>query len=110
MAVLEQRPPGLVMNLYSSGQFVPPYSGHSTYVGNENQTLDIADKQRDAVAFYRMDDPGRSQFMRDHNISYVFVGPAERAVADAAGNPVRDSRTFRLLFALGDVQMYELRG
>lgn len=110
MAVLEGRPPGLVMNLYSSGQFVPPYSGHSTYVGNQDETLDSVDKQRDAVAFYRMDDPARSRFMREHKVAYVLLGPAERGVAEAAGSPVRAGRTFRLLFAAGDVQMYELRG
>lgn len=109
MVELEQRPPGLVMNLYSSGQFVPPFSGHGTFVGNEGQTLDVVAKQRDAVAFFGMDDPRRSQFMHGHNISYVLVGPAERRVSDGAGNPVRDSGTFRLLFAVGDVQMYELR-
>jgi hypothetical protein len=110
MVVLEQRPQGVVMNLYSNGRFVPPYSGHSTYVGNQDQTLDFVHKQRDAVAFYRMDDPTRSRFMRDHDISYVLVGPAERGVAEAAGNRVGDSRTFRLLFARGDVQLYERRG
>jgi hypothetical protein len=110
MVVLEQRPQGLVMNLYSSGRFVPPYSGHTTYVGQQDETLDLADRQGDAVAFYRMDDPSRSRFMLDHNISYVVVGPEERAVADAAGNRVGDGRIFRLLFARGNVQLYERRG
>jgi hypothetical protein len=110
MAVLEQRPPGLVMNLFFNGQFVPPYSGHSTYIGNQNETLEAIDRQRDAVSFYRMDDPGRAQFMRDHNIAYVLVGAEERSLADAARHPVRDGGTFQLLFAVGGVQMYQLRG
>ena len=109
MAALEDRPPGLVMNLYSSGQFVPPYSGHSTFVGNENETLDAVQKQRSAVDFYRMDAAGRSKFMRDHGIAYVLVGPSERGVSDAAGNPVRDGGTLRLVFALGAVQIFERR-
>jgi hypothetical protein len=110
MAVLDQRPPGVVMNLFSSGQFVPPYSGHSTYIGNQDETLDLVDRQRDAITFYRMDDTGRAQFMRDHKLTYLLVGAPEQTIAQAAGNRVQGRSPFQLLFARGGVELFEFRG
>jgi hypothetical protein len=110
MPLLERQPPGVVMNLYKTGQFVPPFSGQATYVGNIDQTLDSADRQADAIAFYRLDDVSRSRFMRANNVTYVLAGAAEREVASQAGSPLTQGSTFVVLGEVGDIQLFRLRG
>jgi hypothetical protein len=106
---LETRPPGLTMNVYLSGILVPPYSGHGTYIGDLNQTLNLADTERNALAFYEMDNSARADFMRQHGLRYALFGPEERGVTEASGRPITDGAFFRLLIRHGDVQVFEVR-
>lgn len=72
----------VALSSYAVGNFIPARSGNTVYLGHYDQTLNIAQKQKDAETFFDTNTSceWRRTFLKKHRIRYVFFSPEEQAL------------------------------
>ena len=88
-----------------TGMYLPGRAGVRVVYGHPFETIDAADKQARAEAFFR-GALSRDEWRRlaaQHRIRYVFYGPTERRLG--AGMPVDE---LELVFDQGDTSIYRV--
>lgn len=98
----------VVMSAFTTGQYLPGFTGQRAFLSNAVMTLDFYRKYDLSSAFYSPQSPdvNRARVIRDYGIRYVYVGDAERELG--AYNFDR-SALFSPVFKTGDVTIYETR-
>lgn len=74
-------PEAVVLAAPSSGLFIPAWAGQRVVYGHEFETIDADTKKVRVEAFFRGTD---DTVLHDYGVSYVFVGPRERALGNGA--------------------------
>jgi hypothetical protein len=70
-----QKDDGAVLSEFVTGNFIPAYSGHPSFMGHSSFTPNILKRREQAVLFYNHPD---ENFLRRNNIQYVFWGIEEK--------------------------------
>lgn len=68
---------------YESGNFIPSYSGRTTFLGHNAMTIDSKSRHADVARFYSAgpeDDAWRQELLQRFGIDYVLYTPRERAL------------------------------
>lgn len=75
-------PNDIILSQYFSGSYLPLRSGARVYLGHVYETIHFQTKQNAVDQFFdsAMSDAARQEFLRANGITFVFYGPAERAV------------------------------
>ena len=71
----QQKNDGAVLSEFVTGNFIPAYSGHPSFMGHSSFTPEILMKKNESAQFYR--NPNCS-FLQKSNIRYVFWGNEEK--------------------------------
>jgi len=76
------RPEDVVLAAYYTGSYLPLRAGTRTFLGHYYETIHFQDKMRAVDKFFdaNADDAARNAFLRENGITYLFYGPAERAL------------------------------
>jgi hypothetical protein len=94
----------VVLVAYESGNLIPTRVHVRVFMGHGPETLHYEERQQDLEKFFEpaTDDAWRRQLLARHHVTWVFYGPAERALGAwdpaAAGYllPVYDAQGYRL--------------
>lgn len=70
-----QNDDGAVLSEFVTGNFIPAYSGHASFMGHSSLTPNILKRREQAFLFYKQPD---ENFLRRNNIQYVFWGIEEK--------------------------------
>jgi hypothetical protein len=93
-------PDGPVISGFTTGNFIPPYSGHPAFMGHALLTPSLAEKRKTAELFFKKADPA---IPLRYNVRYVFYGAEERAL---------DGRSFKLpmkeIYQQDGLRIYDL--
>ncbi len=71
-----QKDDGAVLSEFVTGNFIPAYSGHPSFMGHSSLTPNILKKREQASQFYRHPD---ADFLTRNHIRYVFWGNEEKS-------------------------------
>ncbi|MBL8057405.1 MAG: hypothetical protein JNK29_11935 [Anaerolineales bacterium] len=98
---------GVGLGAYNTGNLIPAYTPLRAYLGLTTETVAFSTKDAQVTAFYQVAtaDADRLALLAAGRITYVFHGPAERALGDF--DPAR-APFLRLAFAAGDYAVYEV--
>ena len=88
---------------YGTGLFIPARSGLRVYTGHYSETLDSPMRRQAAETKLRAGGAELVQFMRDEGVTFLYVGPRERA---AGVGPI--SSQLRQVYDEGGVEIYRL--
>lgn len=91
-------PEVVVLASPQSGLFIPAWAGQRVVYGHEFETIDAEKKKARAEAFFQGTD---DTVLRDYGVSYVLIGPRERALG---GNVPPDG--WRVAFTSDGVAIY----
>jgi hypothetical protein len=91
------------ISAYDTGLFIPARSGLRVYAGHYSETLDNPVRRQAAESKLRAGGAELVTFMRDQGVTYLFVGPRERA---AGVGPI--SADLRQVYDEEGVQVYRL--
>ena len=101
------KPDDVVFSSLTVGQYVPALTGTHAFLAHWAQTLDFYTKSQMVTEFFAQDtsDARRLQILQQYNVSYVFYGPAERAL----GSYDIDRSPFaKLVFSTPQVKVYQV--
>jgi uncharacterized membrane protein len=72
----------VVLSSLITGQYIPMLTGAHAYLGHWAQTLDFFGKSQAVEHFFAQDttEAERRAILRAHDVDFIFVGPAERAL------------------------------
>jgi uncharacterized membrane protein len=98
----------VVLSSLTAGQYLPMFTGQPAYLAHWAQTLRFFEKRDQVAAFFdgATDDARRIAILKNHNVKYVFYGPAERALG--AYNPASAS-FLQASFQTPQVQIFAVR-
>ncbi|GAB4152575.1 MAG: hypothetical protein Fur0021_17460 [Candidatus Promineifilaceae bacterium] len=73
-----------ILSSYWTGSYLPVITGDAVFVGHLYETVDFATRKAEAEQFFAApnSEAWRQQLLAEHEIDYVFYGPAERALGD----------------------------
>ncbi len=107
---IEQQPDpdAVILSSLTTGQYLPMFTGKPAYLAHWAQTLRFFEKRKNVQAFFATEitDPQRQRLLQQHNVRYVFFGPAERELGGY--NPATSS-FLKLVFETPDVKVFEVR-
>jgi hypothetical protein len=110
MRWIEQQPDpdAVVLSSLTTGQYLPMFTGKPTYLAHWAQTLRFFEKRDNVQTFFaaQTTDPQRQHLLQQHNVRYVFFGPAERELGGY--NPATSS-FLKLVFETPDVKVFETK-
>jgi hypothetical protein len=110
MRWIEQQPNpnAVVLSSLDTGQFLPMFTGKPAYLAHWAQTLDFFNKRANVQAFFvaETSDAQRQRMLKEHNVQYIFFGPAERKLGGY--NPAT-SPFLTLVFETPDVKVFEVK-
>ncbi len=97
----------VVLCAYETGNYLPARAPARTFVGHGPETVRLAEKRPLVARFFSTstDDAWRQAFLRDWGITYVFAGPAERALG---GADLRDKPYLILEYDRNGYQVYRV--
>jgi hypothetical protein len=77
-------PDQVVLSSLTVGQYIPGVAGNTAFLAHWAQTVDFYTKEALVTEFFARgsSDEVRQQILRDHDLAYVFYGPAERALGE----------------------------
>jgi hypothetical protein len=77
-------PDQVVLSSLTVGQYVPGVAGNTAFLAHWAQTVDFYTKEALVAEFFAADssDETRRQILREHDLAYIFYGPAERALGE----------------------------
>jgi hypothetical protein len=72
----------VVLCAYETGNYLPARAPARTFIGHGPETVRLAEKRPLVARFFSpsTDDAWRESFLRDWGVTFVFAGPAERAL------------------------------
>lgn len=102
-------PADVVLSSITIGQYVPALSGNAAFLAHWAQTVDFYDKRERVERFFdaAVSDDERVDTLQTFDVSYVFYGPAERALG---GYDPGRSPLFTEVFSSPRVKLYAVRG
>jgi hypothetical protein len=107
---IEQQPDpnAVVLSSLTTGQYLPMFTGKPAYLAHWAQTLRFFEKRENVQTFFATEtaDPQRLLLLQQHNVRYVFFGPAEQVLGGY--NPATSS-FLKLVFETPDVKVFEVR-
>jgi hypothetical protein len=101
-------PADVVLSSITVGQYVPAVSGNTAFLAHWAQTVDFYDKTERVERFFDVTTPEdeRIDTLRSFNITYVFYGPAERALGEYDPG---ESSLFAEVFSSPHVKLYAVQ-
>jgi hypothetical protein len=102
------KPDDVVLSSLETGQYLPMFTGAHAYLAHWAQTLDFFSKQKAVERFFSINatDAQRQAILQSHDVDYVLIGPAERAL----GSYTLDHAAFATLaFSTPEVKVYEIK-
>ncbi len=99
------QPDDVVLSSLTIGQYIPAYTGAHAFLAHWAQTLDFFGKSQMVDEFFAAstDNQRRQEIMRQYQVDYVYVGPAERSL----GTFVAEKAAFlRPVFTSSQVVIY----
>lgn len=70
----------VVLSLATAGNYIPAYAGNFVYLGHSSETPHFDQRMTEAKRFlsFTMPPDEARKFLKDNNINYIFLGPAEK--------------------------------
>ncbi len=101
-------PSDVVLSSLTIGQYVPALGGNTAFLAHWAQTVNFYDKRERVERFFdaAVSDDERIETLRTFNVSYVFYGPAERALG---GYDPGRSPLFTEVFSSPHVKLYAVQ-
>ncbi|MFH1046951.1 MAG: DUF6541 family protein [Patescibacteria group bacterium] len=88
-----------------SGMQIVGWGNRRTYFGHWVNSGNYMDRRSEVVSFFsELTDSERAEFMRRHELNYVYYGPRERPLGQ-----FEESEYFSLEYSGGDIEIYRLR-
>lgn len=82
----------VILSSITTGQYIPMFTGSHAFLAHWAQTLDFYNKDRMVSEFFSgsITDVRRADILKQYGVSYVFYGPAERALGtyDPSSSPL----------------------
>ena len=95
-----------ILAAYATGNVLPAYAPVRVFMGHGSETIDVAAKRVKLRQFFApANDEFRRQLLRDYNLTYLYYGPAEKALGDFSP---ADAPYLRPVFDNGVVQVYRV--
>jgi hypothetical protein len=100
-------PDDTVLASYRTGNLIPAWTGQRVFLGHWSESVDWPERERQLAKFFGLgtEDAWRLAFLRQHTITYIFYGPAERALG---GFDPTSVPWLELAFQSGDVAVYRV--
>jgi hypothetical protein len=101
-------PNSVVLATFRTGNAIPAWAPVRVVIGHGPESVNLAELEAQVDAFYgeKMSEPERLQFIRSHDVHYVWYGPREKALGSWSPNG-SDFLTFAAGFA--DYKIYRVQ-
>jgi hypothetical protein len=105
----EARSGAVVLSAPQTGSFVPAWTGQTVVYGHPFETVNAARRKAQVEAYWtgEMSDSQREAFLEENRVSYVLVGPRERALG---GGESKSGAVGELAFEADQVGIYTVDG
>jgi len=104
----EAEPNSVVLAAFHTGNALPAWAPVRVVIGHGPESVDLEELEPQVDAFYdeKMTDAERLQFIRSHDVQYVWYGPRENALG--SWNPAR-SDFLTLAYSYADYKIYSVQ-
>jgi hypothetical protein len=104
----EVEPHSVVLATFSTGNAIPAWAPVRVVVGHGPESVNLAKLEIQVDAFYgeKMSEPERLQFVRSHDVQYVWYGPREKALGSWSPN---ESDFLTFAYGYADYKIYRVQ-
>ena len=104
----EAEPNSVVLSAFQTGNAIPAWAPVRVIIGHGPESVNHAELEPQIDAFYggEMTDPERLQFIRNHDVQYVWYGPREQALGFWSPNR---SDFLTLAYSYADYKVYRVQ-
>ena len=103
----EHAPGQIILTTYRTGNVLPAYAPVKVFLGHGPETAEWTEKRKLVETFFGTDDETfQRRLLQEYNISYLFYGPAERALGDFAPAEVT---YLEKVYDDGAIQIYRVK-
>ena len=105
---IEAEPNSVVLATFHTGNALPAWAPVRVVIGHGPESVNLEELKLQVDAFYGelMTDPERLQFIRSHDVQYVWYGPQEKVLG--LWNPAR-SDFLTLAYSYADYKVYRIQ-